>query len=161
MVIKELSADDAKQLAQLMMDVEASSPYMLMEAGERTLTVEGAEALLNRDHITVIGAEDGEQLIGYTLVIRETVRKKKHCTSIVVGIHKDYRGMGVGGQLLQAVLAWANQEKIMRIELTVVSENEAALALYKKIGFEVEGVKRRSLLMDGEYYDEYYMGKLF
>lgn len=69
--------------------------------------------------------------------------------------------MGVGGQLLQAVLAWANHEAIKRIELTVVSENEAALALYKKIGFEVEGVKRRSLLMDGEYYDEYYMGKLF
>ncbi|MCA1024857.1 GNAT family N-acetyltransferase [Cytobacillus kochii] len=161
MIIKELSVDDAKQLVQLMKDVEASSPYMLMEAGERTLTVEGAEAIINRDHITVIGAEDGERLIGYTLVIKETVRRKKHCASIVVGVHKDYRGMGVGGQLLQAVLAWANQEAIMRIELTVVSENEAALALYKKIGFEVEGVKRRSLLMDGEYYDEYYMGKLF
>ncbi|MDQ0186860.1 hypothetical protein ACFOST_09195 [Cytobacillus kochii] len=46
MIIKELSVDDAKQLVQLMEDVEASSPYMLMEAGERTLTVEGAGPLL-------------------------------------------------------------------------------------------------------------------
>lgn len=92
MIIKELSVDDAKQLVQLMKDVEASSPYMLMEAGERTLTVEGAEAIINRDHITVIGAVDGERLIGYTLVIKETVRRKKHCASIVVGVHKDYRG---------------------------------------------------------------------
>lgn len=76
MIIKELSVDDAKQLVQLMEDVEASSPYMLMEAGERTLTVEGAEAIINRDNITVIGAEDEERLIGYTLVIKETVRKK-------------------------------------------------------------------------------------
>lgn len=160
MVIKELSVDDAQQLARLMREVEASSPYMLMEAGERTLTVEGAESLLKQANLTVFGAEDSGLLAGYTLVIRETARKKKHCASIVIGVHEEYRGTGVGKQLLQAVMAWANHQEIKRIELTVVSENKAALTLYKKVGFEVEGVKRSSLFMDGEYYDEYYMGKL-
>ena len=96
MVIKELSVDDAQQLARLMGEVEASSPYMLMEAGERTLTVEGAESLIKRANLTVFGAVDSRLLAGYTLVIRETARKKKHCASIVIGVHEEYRGTGVG-----------------------------------------------------------------
>ncbi|WP_392396641.1 MULTISPECIES: GNAT family N-acetyltransferase [Paenibacillus] len=39
--------------------------------------------------------------------------------------------------------------------------NERAAALYKKMGFEIEGVKRNSIRMDGKYVDEYYMGKIF
>jgi RimJ/RimL family protein N-acetyltransferase len=38
--------------------------------------------------------------------------------------------------------------------------NEAALALYKKMGFEIEGRKKHSLLINGTYVDEYCMAKL-
>ncbi|WP_342768304.1 hypothetical protein [Falsibacillus pallidus] len=44
--------------------------------------------------------------------------------------------------------------------MTVVSENGRAVALYKKIGFEIEGTKKDSLLIDGTFVNEYYMGKL-
>ena len=38
--------------------------------------------------------------------------------------------------------------------------NEAGIALYKKRGFEVEGTKKHSLLVNGQYVDEYYMARL-
>jgi RimJ/RimL family protein N-acetyltransferase len=38
--------------------------------------------------------------------------------------------------------------------------NEAALALYRKMGFEIEGKKRHSLLINNTYVDEYWMAKL-
>ncbi len=38
--------------------------------------------------------------------------------------------------------------------------NTAGIALYKKMGFEIEGTKRNSLFIDGKYVDEYYMSKL-
>jgi RimJ/RimL family protein N-acetyltransferase len=49
---------------------------------------------------------------------------------------------------------------IHRLELTVVTENQAGLQLYKKMGFEIEGTKRQSLYIDGKFVDEYYMSKL-
>ena len=50
--------------------------------------------------------------------------------------------------------------QIHRLELSVVTHNEAGLRLYKKMGFKIEGTKRHSLLIDGEFVDEYYMSKL-
>jgi RimJ/RimL family protein N-acetyltransferase len=39
--------------------------------------------------------------------------------------------------------------------------NERAIALYKKMGFEIEGTKKRSMRIDGQYVDEYYMAKTY
>lgn len=38
--------------------------------------------------------------------------------------------------------------------------NKAAIGLYKKIGFKIEGLKEKSLIVDRKYVDEYYMGKI-
>lgn len=41
-----------------------------------------------------------------------------------------------------------------------MTHNLAGIALYKKMGFEIEGRKRHSLRVNGAYVDEYYMSKL-
>ena len=43
----------------------------------------------------------------------------------------------------------------------LMGQNEAAKHLYEKNGFVVEGIKKNSIFMDGNYIDEYYMGKVF
>jgi RimJ/RimL family protein N-acetyltransferase len=55
---------------------------------------------------------------------------------------------------------WAREQHVHRLELSVMVHNTRGVGLYKKMGFEVEGVKRDSLFVDGAYVDEYYMGKL-
>ena len=58
------------------------------------------------------------------------------------------------------MIQWAKKSQLHRLELTVIEYNEQAVHLYKKMGFEVEGVKRNSLLIDGQYVNELYMAKL-
>ncbi|HLR52187.1 MAG TPA: GNAT family N-acetyltransferase [Candidatus Avamphibacillus sp.] len=88
------------------------------------------------------------------------VAKRAPHAFVLIGIHPDYRGQGIGSKLFAHLEQWANERDIHRLELTVVCENEAGVASYKKHGFEVEGTKRDSLFIDGTYYDEYYMAKL-
>lgn len=38
--------------------------------------------------------------------------------------------------------------------------NEAALHLYEKNGFQREGIKKNSMVVNGQFVDEYYMAKL-
>ena len=48
----------------------------------------------------------------------------------------------------------------MRLELTVICENEVAKHLYTNNGFQIEGIKRKSFYIDGTYLDEYYMARI-
>jgi len=45
----------------------------------------------------------------------------------------------------------------MRVELTVHTTNQRAFELYQRHGFEVEGIRRKSLLVNGRLVDEYLM----
>ena len=87
-------------------------------------------------------------------------KRNKHSVYLVIGILAQYRGLGIGTKLFEQLEKWAKEQNIHRLELTVVTRNEAGLRLYKKMGFEIEGTKRHSLYIDGKFVDEYYMSKL-
>jgi RimJ/RimL family protein N-acetyltransferase len=99
-------------------------------------------------------------LVGYLMAIGGSVKRTRHSAYLVVGILKDFRGQGVGTALFQSVVEWAKNHVVSRLELTAVTSNTAGIALYRKSGFEIEGTKRNSLIINGELHNEYYMSKL-
>jgi len=164
MLIREIKMSDAKNLANLIKQVENESQYMLFESGERNIGAEQLEkritSMKKEGHSTIFVAENDGELIGYLFIIGETMKRKRHSAYLVIGILRQYRGIGVGTNLFIHLEKWAVKNQIHRLELTVVTRNEAGLALYKKMGFEIEGTKRHSLYIQGEFVDEYYMSKL-
>lgn len=68
--------------------------------------------------------------------------------------------MGIGTNLLKETIRWADTNDIKKITLSVLETNEKAIILYKKYGFEEEGLlKKDKLLTDGNYYNTIIMGK--
>ena len=63
-------------------------------------------------------------------------------------------------EALDTLNAWARANGLVRLELTVECPNTGAKALYEKHGFTVEGVRPKSMKVNGTYVDEYYMGKI-
>ena len=96
----------------------------------------------------------------YISAQRGRLNRIAHSAYIVVGILAEHRGRGIGTEFFRRLDAWAEQENVTRLELTVICENEAAIRLYTKSGFRTEGVKHNSVCLDGRYLDEYYMAKL-
>lgn len=163
MIIRHATINDAELLMNLIAHVETTSEYMLMEPGERNNSVEKQTKMIerfnNHDNSTILVA-DSDGLCGYLIAIGNTSLRNKHSAYLVIGVHQDVRGQGVGTLLFEAVEQWAKTVGITRLELTVVTENEAGVKLYQKSGFEIEGTKRRSLKINEKFYDEYYMSKL-
>jgi RimJ/RimL family protein N-acetyltransferase len=62
--------------------------------------------------------------------------------------------------MLSEVIDWSERTELKRIELTVHTTNLRALGLYLRAGFQVEGVRRNSLRVDGEFVNEYLMSRL-
>lgn len=164
MLVREITLSDAENFGYLTQQVEMTSEFMLWEAGERKANPDQQRKMIERfssdDNSTIFVAEEKSQLIGFLMAIGGNARRNKHSVYIVVGILKDSRGKGVGTKLFDELEKWALMHKIHRLELTVVTRNVAGLALYQKMGFEIEGTKRDSLLIDGEFVDEYYMSKI-
>ncbi len=76
-------------------------------------------------------------------------------------VHDDYTRQGIGTALLGAIIDLAeNWLGLWRLELEVYTDNAAAIALYRKFGFEVEGTKRLYALRDGSYVDVHVMARL-
>ena len=85
----------------------------------------------------------------------------RHVGSIGMAVRDDWQGKGVGTALVEAALDLAdNWLNLTRIELRVYVDNSAAVALYKKFGFEIEGTHCRLAFRNGEYVDAYSMARI-
>jgi L-phenylalanine/L-methionine N-acetyltransferase len=104
----------------------------------------------------------GDEIVGHLGLGTEPNRpRRKHVGEIGMSVRDDFQGQGVGTVLLQAAVDMAdNWLNILRLELTVFVDNEPAVRLYKKCGFEVEGTLRRHSFRAGQYVDVYFMARL-
>lgn len=163
-MIRQAEQQDSEDLAALIQQVESESPYMLYEARERNLTEEKQskliEAIGKQKNAAIFVVKKKAKLVGYLFAIGGQARKNKHSAYIVIGILSAYQGKGIGTALFQTLEHWALNNKLHRLELTVITENIAAVRLYEKVGYRKEGVKRNSLYANGKFVDEYYMGKI-
>jgi putative acetyltransferase len=76
-------------------------------------------------------------------------------------VHVDYQGMGIGSALMEAAMDLAdNWLGLTRLQLEVYPDNPPAIALYRKFGFETEGLFRALAYRDGHYVDALVMGRL-
>lgn len=77
-----------------------------------------------------------------------------------MSIDPAYRGRGVGTALMAAAIAWARaQQAVHKVELEVWPHNSAGLSLYSKVGFRIEGRRRRQYRRrSGELWDSIVMG---
>jgi L-phenylalanine/L-methionine N-acetyltransferase len=87
--------------------------------------------------------------------------RRQHAGAIGIGVHDDWHGKGVGTSLLRAAVEMADKWlNLTRLELEVYTDNEPAIRLYERFGFEREGRLRQYAFRDGRYVDSYLMARL-
>ncbi|MFK4423496.1 MULTISPECIES: GNAT family N-acetyltransferase [Bacillus] len=163
-MIREVRVEDAASFLQLSKQLDEETKFMLYEPGERKTTVEQQEKMVHRfienEYATIFVAVKDDRVVGFILANGNDVQRKRHVAGIVIGILQEYSGRGIGTSLFKEVEKWARLHDVWRLELTVMAHNTRAQALYSKIGFEQEGVKKSALIIDGKGIDEYEMAKL-
>ncbi|TLS37972.1 GNAT family N-acetyltransferase [Pseudalkalibacillus caeni] len=163
-MIREAIPDDARAFLKLLKKLDRETKFMLFEPDERKTTEveqrKQLETFIGKDNKRVFVVENEEDIVGFLLANGGNCNRNKHACYLVCGILQKYTGQGIGTSLFEKMEEWAIKNGIKRLELTVMKHNRAALYLYGKAGFYVEGLKRNSLIVDGEFVDEFYMAKL-
>ncbi len=87
--------------------------------------------------------------------------RRRHVGQIGMAVRDDWQGKGAGSALMQAAVDLADRWlNLTRLELEVYTDNEAAVRLYRKFGFVLEGTLSRYAYRDGQFVDAYAMARL-
>lgn len=163
-LIRRIEESDAPAFLDLLNRLDEETIFRMYEPGERRTTIAAQKRILHdhiarANHLTLV-AEQQSRLIGYLKAEGGLFHRDYHSALIVVAILQEFCGQGIGTQLFIELERWALENQIHRLELTVMVNNPRAIALYKKMGFEMEGLKRHALCVDSVYIDEYMMARL-
>ena len=111
----------------------------------------------NPGSIMIVAFDEGE-LIGTGAVSVVSGKPRfAHRREIAISVRKDYWGKGIGTGIMNVLMDFAKKSGAEVLELEVRSDNEAAISLYKKFGFEKIGTNEKFFKMNGEFFAADYM----
>ena len=165
-IIRSATEKDAKNLSFVRLQMDGETENLDREKGEAFLNEASFKQLIKKDtdnskNLFLVAEVNGE-IAGYSRCEGNHLKRTAHKVEFGVGVLKEYWGFGIGKNLLKESIKWADSNEIKKITLSVLETNVKAIELYRKNGFEVEGIlKNDKYLSDGKYYNTIIMGRFF
>jgi putative acetyltransferase len=161
--IRRARPDDAAAIARLMDEPVVYANLMQMPyASEEAQRTRIADSLVaGKSDLLLVAERDGKVVGSAGMHAAGPALRRRHVVMIGLSVVADAQRQGVGTALMKALCDYADRWMgVLRIELTVYVDNAAAIALYRKFGFETEGRHRGYALRDGRYVDAFAMARL-
>ena len=151
-----ITPDDAEELISYFNTVGGESDNLSFGGGEFVISVENEKKFIERINNTprslFLIAKDGEKIVGQ-VNIGGLPRRMSHIAELSITVLKEYWGQGIGTELMNRAVSFAEKQGFDMIKLEVRSDNERAIRLYRKTGFEKTGTYPGYFKVDGKEYD--------
>jgi putative acetyltransferase len=161
LVVRPARPGDAEAFVELWKAVAAERRFIRTERVDRSVRYYRRRFFRRTwgdDQATLV-AVHGDQVVGHLHVAREDSPVTRHVASLGMTVASDWRGKGVGSALMAEAIRWARSVGVEKLALSVYPDNEAALALYRKFGFQEEGRLTGHSKKSIGYRDEIVMGR--
>jgi putative acetyltransferase len=158
MDIRAVKIADAADMNR-MRTMEGVRENILGMVSERVTDTEAfIRDLPSNTHMLVAQIDD--HVVGCAALSVSKMPRESQAAALGIMVHTDYQRQGVGRALMAAILDLADKWLMLkRVELSVFIDNEPAIALYRSVGFVVEGTKKFAAIRNGTYADEYLMAR--
>lgn len=158
--LMHLSEEDQGHLVDLFHSVSPDELLFLPETLTMDRVMRRWEADLEAGGgVTAVAEIDGK-IIGHAAIHRLAAEWLRHVGEIDLLVASDYRGSGLGEQLAKAALDQAKAAGFSKISVDMVAGQDRAIALFKKLGFEQEGLRKgHARDRDGNFWDMVMMGR--
>ncbi|WP_437890989.1 N-acetyltransferase [Phytobacter sp. V91] len=157
-VIRHAEARDAEPLRHITTHPEVYHDTLQLPHPSMEMWQERLKPQPGRRHLV---ACIDDVVVGHLVVDVEQNPRRSHVATFGISVAHEFRGRSVGTTLMREMVNLCdNWLRIERIELTVFVDNASALALYRKFGFETEGIGKQFALRNGEYIDACFMARI-
>lgn len=161
--LKSPGSSDAEVILAHLKQTAGETDYLIRYPEEVTLTVKEEEEFLanyqdDPKSVMILALVDGK-IVGIAgLSCVQDVMKYRHRAGFGISVQKACWNLGIGTMLIQELIRFAETAGYEQVELEVVGENEQAVRLYQKLGFEIYGTRERSSkYKDGTYSSDHLM----
>ena len=166
LLIREAEPKDAAALVSFLNRVSLETDFTSLDREGILLTDTEMELFLDKqarseNEITLLALLNDE-IAGLVNITADQRKRVRHIGDLFIVVGKKYWNNGLGNLLLEEVIEWVQASGILRrLQLTVQTRNLAAVHLYQKHGFVIEGSQERgAYIEEGEFVDVYLMGRL-
>ena len=166
LLIREAEPGDAVELVTFFKSCQFRDRFYQLDGDGILLTGEEMEVFLNKqassdNQISLLAFLNGK-IAGLVNITADQRKRVRHIGDLFIVIGKRYWNNGLGSLLIEEAIEWAQASGILRrLQLTVQTRNQAAVHLYQKHGFVIEGRQERgAYIEEGKFIDVYLMGKL-
>jgi len=149
--VRAISREDAESFHACLDFVAREGKFLALLEAPPLAEVKSFVASNVERGIPQVVAIAGSQVVGWCDIVPGWHHTLRHCGSLGMGLLPEYRGRGIGKSLLQECLQLAVRTGVTRVELEAREDNVSAIALYRRLGFLVEGHKARGMRVNGEY----------
>ncbi|AFK21176.1 GNAT family N-acetyltransferase (plasmid) [Haloferax mediterranei ATCC 33500] len=160
--IRPARQQDFQGLVDTIRDVTAEETYVVAESIAEQLLYEETVTRHNqiKSRVFFIAAIDDE-VVGWTHLDLPQLAKVQETAQQTVGVKEEYHGHGIGSQLLQRGLDWAEANGYRKVYNSIPMTNDRAMEFLGAHGWETEAIRRDHYTIDGEYVDEVMMAYRF
>ncbi len=157
--IRPVMLEDAEAIAAIRRQNGVREGVLALSSERIDATASFLSSLTVRDR-GFVAVENGE-VVGFSVLIANREPCRSHSAFIAVMVDTNFQQKGIGYKLLKQLVDRADNELMLhRLELLVLTDNEKAIKLYKKLGFMVEATKKHAVVVKGAFVSEYLMGRL-
>ncbi|MBC7954990.1 MAG: GNAT family N-acetyltransferase [Cytophagales bacterium] len=160
--VRRTSIQDAAALARIMGDPGVYPGLMQLPYTNEEIWHERLTEILapGKTDLLLCAELDGKVAGSSGLHPAHGSLRRRHAMMLGISVLPEAQGRGVGSALMAAMCDYADRwASVLRLELTVYTDNVSAQALYRKFGFEIEGTHKGYALRDGHYVDVYAMAR--
>ncbi len=155
-IILEPEVSDAKGMVDYCNAVGGETDFLSFGKDEFPFTIEQEEKYVaeyknKKDIAVIVKNKDGEVIASMTA--DRGSNRNAHVYDMGISIRKEYWGKGIAKKLMQKLIDDVKNLGGEKIKLTVFSDNNRAIKLYKSYGFEKVGCQKREMKIADKYYD--------
>ncbi len=155
-LIRKLVSEDREKLLQMYASLLTEALRWVMPPYDETVI---DRWLGNLKNMIALVAACNSKIGGHASIYRFPNERTTGLGDLIIYVHQDFQNKGLGTLMLKKLVAVARNQKLHKIVLEVVAENAAAVHLYQKVGFRVEGTAKESYFGEDEkYHDLLIMG---
>ncbi len=149
---------DAQALLDYLVEVRRETDGIMQDPEDSMPSKEDEQRLIDKvnesDSSLILLAEIEDQIIAWADIIQPRFVRQQHMAVLGISIRNRWHGRGLGGLMSRELIDWARSHPgLDLLTLSVFADNNRAIGLYRKVGFQHDGLLPRRAKVNGKYRD--------